>query len=146
MGEETEVIRGGLWLALLTFMANDATSLHSSSPNLDPLGCPGGSLPHLRGRHSHMIRLHMILFHALQHRRVQAWKQSPTPGNTGVKGALGQDQPGIQPLNAPLQSWSQSRWGLPILRVGESCKEDREPGTEASRVCHEFTKGKTLYT
>ena len=36
--------------------------------------------------------------------------------------------------------------GLAILGARESCKQDRQPGMEASRVCHELTKGETLYT
>lgn len=45
-----------------------------------------------------------------------------------MKAALGQDQPGIQPLNAPLQSWSQSRWGLPLSGWGRVVKRTESQG------------------
>lgn len=60
MGEKTKVMGGGV--------GRDASH--------GPLAVHRGPSPP-QGRHSHVIWLYMVLFHAFQHRRLQAWKKSP---------------------------------------------------------------------
>ena len=55
----------------------EVTGGWGGTPALTPWLPTGGPLP-LPGRHSHVIGLYVVLFHALQHQGLQTWKR-PSP-------------------------------------------------------------------